>query len=189
MRRFRFVIAGVIGIALAISLLMVAFHSLAPGAPSMTLNLLRFTQQPGGALVAVVQLTNQTHANFNYAFWTEVLSNGIWVDALIQHQDARMANGLPPHRQRTVEVPVPQEGMSWRIQLDAARVLGKFETVLYNVSRRLRVPYPFAQEVKVYSQTNAVRALPNTHDGAKRGRPSASETNRTSAAAAFRGLS
>ncbi len=162
---------------LAICLLLFALYLLGPRSGPIALKVVRVGEDGSGSLIALVHLTNRTHANFNYVFWTEVLSNGVWVDALTQHQEARMANGLPPHHQRTLEVPVPREGTAWRIQLDAARVFGRFEMLLYNVGRRLKVPYPFAQELKVYSQTNEVITVPKPQGAANRSQPSNSETN------------
>jgi len=185
--RLRCVLIAVLAAVLAIYFLVVVSPSMGSKPRPIGLEVVRLTHDAKGYALAVVQLTNRTHVGFNYAFWTEVLSNGVWVDALTQPPDARMANWLAPHQHRTVELPVPREGSAWRIELDGGWVLaGRVEMLLCRACRSLKLPYQFAQDLHVYSETNEVVAVPNPQGGASGRQPFGSVTNRSSAAAAFR---
>src|SRR5438270_12753599 len=98
-------IAAVLVMALAACVLLLVFSALRSNPKPILLTVTRTTQERGSP-VALLEVTNQTKIGFNESFWTEVLSNGVWVDAAAQPQDARMAAWLAPHRGRTLEVPV-----------------------------------------------------------------------------------
>ena len=160
--RLRYVLIAALTTVLAIYFLAVVSPSMGSRRQPVGLELVRLTHDAKGYALAVVQLTNRTRVGLNYALWTEVLSNGVWVDALTQPPDARMANWLAPHQHRTVEWPVPREGSAWRIELEGGWVLvGRVEMLLCRVCRSLKLPYQFAQDLRVYSETNEVMAVPN----------------------------
>jgi len=91
----------------------------------------------------------------------ELLNNGVWSNSATQHQEALMANSLPPSFERTIELPLPEEGNEWRIEVGASRVLGNFEMSRYRMVNRLKLRYPFAPDFQVYSETNSVVKSPN----------------------------
>ena len=170
--RPRYVLIAILALVLAIYFLAVVSPTTGSRRQLIGLEVVRLTHDAQGYALAVVQLTNRTHVGFNYAFRSEVLSNGVWVDALTQPPDARMANWLAPHQHRTVELPVPREGSAWRIELDGGWVLvGRVEMLWCRACRRLKLPYQFAQDLHVYSQTNEVVAAPNPQGGANGSQP------------------
>ena len=110
--------------------------------------------------LATLELTNRTRYGYSYAFWTEVLSNGVWIDASTQPPKARRIDGLLPHCQLTLEVPLPPKGTTWRIHLKSARNVGRHEALLAYAFMRLKLRYPFDQVRHSYSDTNVVPATP-----------------------------
>jgi hypothetical protein len=162
-RRFRIALLTLVFVV-AVSILLIAVLTSAPGAGPISLHVVHISQNQSGSQIAVVELTNHTHYRCNvYAFWTEVLSNGVWLDALAQHPDARFANVLPPHAHRTLEVPLPREGTSWRIQMDALRPrpLNRVEVLLNQACVKLKLRSPVASELHLFSETNQIAAAPN----------------------------
>src|SRR6516225_7709310 len=107
-RPARLRIVGLVLLLPAVAICILLVITLKPGPGPISLNV---SQNQSDSQMAVVELTNHTRYYCNvYAFWTEVLSNGVWVDALAQHSEARIAHVLFPHAHRTLEVPVPGEG-------------------------------------------------------------------------------
>jgi hypothetical protein len=149
--------------ALVLALLLVLFapRLLKPSPKSISVAVVRFTQDAAGSRLAVVQFVNRTSAALNYNFAAQVRKEGAWTDAAAQHEEGRMANSLPPKFERTIEVPVPEDGDAWRIELVTGRVLGNFEVPLYRLANRLKMRYPLAPDLYLYSETNGVVKSPN----------------------------
>ena len=151
-----------VGLAVLLSAAVICFllgALLNTGTSPISLNVVRIGQNQNGSQTAVLELTNHTHYRCNvYAFWTEVLSNGVWVDSATQHPDARNAEFLPAHAHRTLEVPVPHEGTAWRIQMDALRPkpLSRVEALVNRVCDKLKVRSPVALDMHLFSETNRV---------------------------------
>src|SRR5881396_2995321 len=148
--RFRAVLAVGTVILLAVFLLGLTVLTRRSASPSISVNVVGFTKDGSGNTVAVVRLANRTSSGFNYYFLTQVLQNGVWEDAARQHEEARMANFLPPNFQRRVQLPVPGDDRAWRVELGAGRVLGKLEMQVYRLFGKIRVRYPFAQDFQVH---------------------------------------
>lgn len=85
----RYVGTGVPALALTIIFLVVLPGALRSRRERLAVEIVRIAPDPTGSGSAVVRLTNQTRWGFNYAFWTEVLSKGVWTDAAAQHREAR----------------------------------------------------------------------------------------------------
>ena len=90
------------------------YRLLPPLRRPITVDIVGFAQNSSNLPVVVVRVANQTPFNFACALWTEVLSNGVWIDALTQYPEARMANYFPAGHKSAVQVPVPMEGDSER---------------------------------------------------------------------------
>ncbi len=63
-----------------------------------------------------IQFANDTGREMNFFFFTEVKSNGTWVNASQQPKGARGANNVKPNSVREFEIaPVPAEAAAWRV--------------------------------------------------------------------------
>jgi len=151
------VVAAVLAI-LALEL----YRLLPPLRRPITVDIVGSAQNSSNFPVVVVRVANQTRFNFACSLWTEVLSNGVWIDALTQYPEAKMANYFPAGHKSAVQVPVPTEGDSWRLHLYANRTrLSRMESALEKACRHLRLKYRFDMPTHVFSQTNRVFSAPN----------------------------
>jgi hypothetical protein len=64
----------------------------------------------------IIQFGNDTGRELNFFYFTEVKSNGTWVNTSLQPKGARAANNVKPHSIREFEIaPTPADASAWRV--------------------------------------------------------------------------
>src|ERR1043166_1514737 len=109
-----------------------------PALPPITVAILGNTTTASGDGLAQVLITNRGTGRYNYAFLTEVLTDGVWRHASGEQRNVLSAIEMPPQSQRVLSVRIPKEGRVWRVKLVASRVLGELEAEAYQLFHRVK---------------------------------------------------
>src|SRR3989442_17594 len=98
-----------------------------PALPPITVAILGDTTTASGNGLTKVLVTNRGSRRYNYAFWTEVFTDGVWRKASGEHKNVASAIDMPPQSQHVLSLRIPREGRVWRVKLVASRVFGELE--------------------------------------------------------------
>jgi len=120
-----------------------------PSAPPITIAVVDHAYGASNNSLTQVLVSNAAGRRYDCVFSTEVFRNGLWRKADVQDLDAAFRIDLAPRSQHVLSVAVPQEGQAWRATLVASPVLGKVETELVWLLRRLQLEYPSGKSFQV----------------------------------------
>ena len=136
-----------------------------PALPPITVAILGNTNSASDDGLTQVLVTNLGSRRYNYAFSTEVFTDGVWRNAPGERNNAASAIEMPPQSQRVLSLRIPKEGRVWRIKLVASRVLGKVEEETYQLFRQFKLQYPFAENFQVKGPEMLNRSVEATRPG------------------------
>ncbi len=136
-----------------------------PALPPLTVAILGETTTASGDGLTQVLVTNRGSRRYNYAFSTEVFTDGVWRHASGGHNQAVSAIEMPPQSQRVLSLRIPKEGRVWRVTLVASRVLGELEEEAFQLFHRFKLEYPFAEYFQVKGPEMLNRTVEATRPG------------------------
>lgn len=128
------------------------FWRATPKSLPLKLSLVRLRTEGTNGPEVIIHFTNESTSKFLWNLQTLVSSNGVWLRAQRQPQIDYASAVLGRHGSRNHAVPVPSEGMRWKVELRCQRretlledkVDDLFDSIgmrspLRSVSRRLMV--------------------------------------------------